>query len=335
MASPGALPSNRRLLLSLVLLAALLPETITGSTPPEKWLNPLQALFNVWLYGAGVLAVREISVRWKIGYPGILVLGAAYGILEEGLAVTTFFNPTLPQFADNALGSYGRWLGVNWVWAVWLTTFHAIVSIAMPIFLVESHWPALNGRRLLSNRGLAVDLVLLGACVMTINLAVHAASPYVEDPLVYVGAVLAIALLVWAARAWADRGWARLPVLGIPFARRGYGIAGFLSLLTLFLIYSGGPSVGGVPEVTILEGLAVTALVVLVLRGTTRSEDRVMERSAFVAGAILMFCAFDLVLAGAGHLTMILPALAVGSLVAGLYREGAVRARPAGPKPSA
>ena len=218
MASP-ALPSNRRLILYFVLLAALLPEAITGSTPPQAWLNPIQALLNFWLYGTGVLVVREVSLRWKSGWPGILLLGAAYGIVEEGLAVTTFFNPTLPQLGT--LGWYGRDLGVNWLWAVWLSTFHAVVSIAIPIFLMEWHWPALKGKRLLSERGLYLTIVLLALSALTINALVHAANPYQEAGPEYVGALMAIALLAYAARRWSSSWWDRIPVAGAPVRPRG------------------------------------------------------------------------------------------------------------------
>src|SRR5256886_9423358 len=82
-----------------------------------------------------VLVMRETAVRWKTGWPSILLLGAAYGIIEEGLAVKSFFDPTWMDLGT--LGVYGRWLAVNWVWAAWLTIYHAAVSIALPIFLLE------------------------------------------------------------------------------------------------------------------------------------------------------------------------------------------------------
>jgi len=129
------LPSNRRLVLVLVVLAAVLPEAITGSTPPIGWTNPFLVGLLLWLYGAGVLVCRELAVRWRAGWPGILLLGAAYGIIEEGFAVKTMFDPNSPVIG--VLGSYGHWMGVNWVWTVWLMIFHAAFSIAFPIFLVE------------------------------------------------------------------------------------------------------------------------------------------------------------------------------------------------------
>jgi hypothetical protein len=92
MVDAGAHP-NRRPLWALILLSPVIAEMLSGSTPPIEWLNPIAALFLIWLYGSGVLVMRETAVRWKTGWPGILLLGAAYGIIEEGLAVKSFFDP--------------------------------------------------------------------------------------------------------------------------------------------------------------------------------------------------------------------------------------------------
>ncbi len=319
MASP-ALPSNRRLVLYFVLLAALLPEAITGSTPPQAWLNPIQALLNFWLYGTGVLVVREVSLRWKSGWPGILLLGAAYGIVEEGLAVTTFFNPTLPQLGT--LGWYGRDLGVNWLWAVWLTTFHAVVSIAIPIFILEWHWPALQGKSLLSDRGLYAAIVLLGLAALTINLLVHAASPYQESPVLYLEALAAIALLAYAARHGSAAWWNRFPGTGRPWSYKAFAIAGFGFIGGSFLLYAGGPALAGLPLLSLAEGLALLFVALLVVRRAVGHPDSERQLLAFIAGVIGFFCVFDLFLVP-GNPLMLIPAAAFGYLVVRLWKERA------------
>lgn len=316
------LPSNRRLILYFVLLAALLPEAITGSTPPQAWLNPIQALLNFWLYGTGVLVVREVSLRWKTGWPGILLLGAAYGIVEEGLAVTTFFNPTLPQLG--VLGWYGRDLGVNWLWAVWLSTFHAIVSIAIPIFLMEWHWPSLKGTRILSDRGLYVTIALLGLATLTINAMVHLYSPYQEAGPEYVAALIAIGLLAYAAKHGASRWWTRLPVTGEPFTVRSCFVVGFAFIGASFLVYAGGPALGGLPLISLAEGLLLAFLSLLVLRRVVGRPESEVLFFAFVAGVIGFFCVFDFVLVP-GNPLMAIPPVAFGYLVVRLWRERPVR----------
>ncbi len=323
MASPP-LPSDRRLILYFVLLAALLPEAITGSTPPQGWLNPISAVLNFWLYGTGVLVVREVSLRWKTGYPGILVLGAAYGIVEEGLAVTTFFNPTLPQLGT--LGWYGRDLGVNWLWAVWLSTFHAIVSITIPIFLMEWHWPALKGRTLLSQRGLYAAIVLLGLATLTINALVHAVNPYQEAGPEYVGALVVIAVLAYVARRRARGWWAKVPVTGAPLSVRGYVAAGFVFIGGSFLLYAGGPGLAGFPLLSLVQGLVLLFIALLLVRRAMGRPDSERLLFAFIAGVVGFFCAFDFVLVP-GNPLMLLPAVAFGYLIVRLWRERPAVAR--------
>src|SRR3989454_10797274 len=159
---------NRRPLLALILLSPIIAEMLSGSSPPLEWLNPITPLLLIWLYGAGVLVMRETAVRWKTGWPSILLLGAAYGIIEEGLAVKSFFDPGWMDLGT--LAWYGRWLDVNWVWAVWLTIYHAVVSIAIPIFLTEWIWPRIRGQPLTSRRGYITAIGLLAGATVFINL---------------------------------------------------------------------------------------------------------------------------------------------------------------------
>ncbi len=328
MTSPD-LPSDRRLILYFVLLAALLPEAITESTPPLGWLNPVQALLNFWLYGTGVLVVREVSLRWKTGWWGILLLGAAYGIVEEGLAVTTFFNPTLPQLGT--LGWYGRDLGVNWLWAVWLTTFHAIVSMAIPVLLMEWHWPALKGRRVLSDRQLGLTLVLLALAAITINALVHAASPYREAGPEYLAAFAAIAVLVYLARH-PSRWWTRPSAAGKPLSARAHAILGFAFIGGSFLLYAGGPSLAGLPALSLAEGLLVLLVTLLLVRRIVGRPEAEVLAFAFAAGIVAFFCVFDLFLVAAGNFQMVIPCAGFGYLIVHLWRERAGRVP--GPAPT-
>src|SRR5256886_17290700 len=121
MADSGAHP-NRRPLLALILLSPVIAEMLSGSTPPLEWLNPISALFLIWLYGAGVLVMRATAVRWKTVWPSILVRGPSYRIIEEGLAVRSFSDPTWIDLVT--LGVDVRWLDGNWLCAVRLAIYH-------------------------------------------------------------------------------------------------------------------------------------------------------------------------------------------------------------------
>jgi hypothetical protein len=324
------LPSNRRLVVYLAVLAAVLPEAITGSTPPLGWTNPFLVALLLWLYGAGVLVCRELAVRWKAGWPGILLLGAAYGIIEEGLTVKTMFDPNSPVVG--VLGSYGHWAGVNWVWTVWLMTFHAAFSIAFPIFLVEWRWPHVRGRPLLPDWGLHVAMFLLaGVAVFGYSVL----TPYRAGAPELAWALLTIAFLGWAAyRGWGARLWAALPAGKLP-ARWVFAAAGFAFFGLSFLLYAGGPSLGGTPAVTFLEGGVVLLLALLLLRRASDRPDADRHVFAFVAGSIGFFAVFDVILELAGHLAMSAVGVGFVLLVVWLYRSrGPAPALEAIPQPT-
>lgn len=144
-------------LLFLILLTPGIPEYLSASSSltvlvinPPVFLLLLGA--NIGLYGSGVILIREAMIRWNRGWPTVFFLGAAYGIVEEGLALRTLFNPASPVVGT--LGSYGHWLGVNWVWTVGLLIFHSIYSIGLPIFLFGLVFPDLKRKSLVANEGL-------------------------------------------------------------------------------------------------------------------------------------------------------------------------------------
>jgi hypothetical protein len=143
----------------LFFLSPAIAELLSGSAPPVEFFNPFSFVIIVSLYGSGVIVIREMKIRWKKGIGSVLLLGAAYGILEEGLMVASFFNPNWPDVG--ILGVFGRWLDVNWVWALGLTIYHAIVSITIPIMLVEIMYPERKNEPWVSSRELKIFLALL------------------------------------------------------------------------------------------------------------------------------------------------------------------------------
>ncbi len=146
--------------LLLFFLAPTIAELLLGSSPPSEFFSPISLLLLASLYGSGALIARELKVRWNKGYVSMFVLGAAYGIIEEGLMVKSFFDPYWMDLG--ILGVYGRWVGVNWVWAEWLTIYHAVFSIAIPISLVELAYPERRNQSWVNNRKLVCLIILLG-----------------------------------------------------------------------------------------------------------------------------------------------------------------------------
>ena len=208
----------------------------------------------------------------------------------------SFFDPGWMDLGT--LAWYGRWLDVNWVWAVWLTTYHAVVSIAIPIFLTEWIWPHIRGQPLTSRRGYITSIGLLAGATVFINLLL---TPYRPSVWHLLGAGAAVVFLAWVAKNYAGALWARLPTTRLPRSPRVYAIGGFGFLMGSFLLYAGGPSFGVVPILTILEGAAVLAGVMFLVRRTSDDAERwARQRFAFVAGCMgfLIVLAAFLELAG-------------------------------------
>ncbi|HEX4920104.1 MAG TPA: hypothetical protein VFV92_05125 [Candidatus Bathyarchaeia archaeon] len=184
----------RKPILLLFFLSPLAGEGLSGSTPPLAFLNPLVLFLLGSLYGSGALLVRDYARRWKKGWRSLLILGAGYGIIEEGIMVRSFFSPTWKDLG--LLASYGRWLGVNWVWAEWLTIFHSIFSITIPIFLVELTFPKARAQVWLSSRSRSF---FHGLLVLSIILGFFA-FPYDAPILGLAGCVIAVIVLGWVAK---------------------------------------------------------------------------------------------------------------------------------------
>ncbi len=210
--------------LALLLLAPTIPELLTGSTPvSELAYDPLQFAISfagiVGLYGTGALLIREFAVYFRKGWASILLLGAAYGIAEEGLAVHTFFEPA-GRPPVGALGAYGHAFGVNWLWALGLTGFHAVYSIALPILLVGLFYPEVRSARWLDRGAVALVASIYVFEVTLFSLVVgHGPTP----ALLALFLVIEVALIGLAYRAPPDllsvrRGASRIGSWGLAFS---------------------------------------------------------------------------------------------------------------------
>lgn len=185
--------------MTLLILAPATGELLSGSAPPAEFLNPFTFLPLVALYGSGALLIRELARRWGKGWASILLLGMAYGIYEEGIVVRSFFDPTWMDLGLSA--EYGRYLGVNWVWALELTIFHAVVSIMIPIMLIEILFPAHRSSPWLNRSGLIVySLLFLSMLAMGPLLGMQATLLALSGSVLLIGLLLLLAYL-WPLRA--------------------------------------------------------------------------------------------------------------------------------------
>lgn len=183
---------------ALFLLSPAIGELLSGSSPPAEFFNPFNFGLLASLYGSGAVIMRELRIRWKKGVGSLLLLGAAYGVIEEGLMVTSFFSPYWVDLGPMAV--YGRWIDVNWVWAEMLTIYHAVYSITIPVLLVELAYPERRSERWISNKAFAF---LLGLLVLVVVLGFFLFSTlmnYWTPLLQYLLGIGLVAAFVYLAR---------------------------------------------------------------------------------------------------------------------------------------
>ena len=128
---------------------------------------PFVVLVLAPMYGGAALLIRETARRLGLGWPGIALLAAAFGVVQAGLVDQSLFNPGFlddTQFAGTRAAAEATLvpgLGFSARQAVDYVGNHVVLTICAPIALVESYLGA--GRRArpwLGRPGLAVAALL-------------------------------------------------------------------------------------------------------------------------------------------------------------------------------
>lgn len=154
---------------ALALLAPFLAEFLLGDQylSDDRGIARQLAMFlalGLW-YGPAAVLIREVTRRTGRGWPTILLLGLAFGLVEEGLLTQSLFNP---HYLGLDLTSYGHvgWLGTGLPWAVFVLTLHVVWSIATPIALIEASWPSREPWVGKIGFTVTTGILLLGAAVI-------------------------------------------------------------------------------------------------------------------------------------------------------------------------
>ncbi len=269
--------------LFLFFLAPAIGELLSGSAPPVEFFNPFMLLILPALYGSGAVLARELTLRWNKRWPTILTLGLAYGIIEEGIMIKSFFDPNWMDLG--ILGTYGRLAGVNWVWSVSLTLYHATVSIAIPILLTELIYADRRDEPWTSRRGMIGLSILLAAVVLFGALAM---APYRPLFVPYLVAIITTVGLYLLARRMPKR---LRPAQPAPRLRPLWiGVIGFLSIIAYFIGGWALPELG-IPPVLTIGFLIVLALGVLLLLRWASGEGAWTDvgRLALATGTLTFF----------------------------------------------
>lgn len=168
-----------KMILLLIVMSPGIPEYLTGSSPFNRlFYDPVGFIFslglNIALYSTGALLIREFAIRYRKGWGSILALGCAYGIMEEGVSVHTFVQASGSPVG--LLAIYGRFAGINWVWALGLTFFHAVFSIGLPLLLLSLAYPQYSREPLLGRKSASTVLSIYLLDVIFLNILLLSVS---------------------------------------------------------------------------------------------------------------------------------------------------------------
>lgn len=151
-------PGRVRAAWTLALLTTLCAElTFTAVAVPASWI--LLPLLLV-MYGAGVLLIRELTVRVGGGWPSLVVLGVAYELAEDGLGLQALNSPNMYGAAEWGLRAFG----INWTYWDSQIGIHVVLSVLLSVMIADMLFPRLRGRAYLRTPGLVVTgaLAVLG-----------------------------------------------------------------------------------------------------------------------------------------------------------------------------
>jgi hypothetical protein len=281
-------------IVTLLFLSPVIAELLSGSTPPLMFINPILLLVQTTFYGAAAILIREVARRKGLGWGNVVLMGMAYGILEEGLVITSWFNPYWSGLGK--LAYYGRLFDTSWVWATELTIYHAVISITIPILLTEILYPTIAKRPWLGKRGMrgfSIALALSSLVQFLLFAFLFSRKQgYTHPPLMYFGALLLALGFVWLGLHFKPRQRSEVsPVINRPAPSLWrLRLSGFAATFVFFFTAWILPSLIPWPIVPILAFAGIVLLSIrIVSKWTQRSVWSTQHQLALLTGVMSFF----------------------------------------------
>jgi hypothetical protein len=299
--------------LTLLVVAPFFGEVLSTATAPLDMLLPWNLALVVGLYGCGALLCREVAHRYGLGWPGLLLLGAAYGVYEEGLVDRFWYDPS--YWDEVGVGDYSVVLHINVLIATHLTIFHTAVSIVAAIVVVERLFPTQRAQSWIGPIGMGLCGVAMAAVLF-----VYWEEFYAPPVPVLLAAALLCVLLVLAA--FLARGHATATrASDTPSAR--LGLIAFVCTAVHFASVYAMPSTGLPWPIGVALTLIPVAIGVLLVRRTATGGLDGPDALRVVTGIITFFLLLNIFFGLGGRYDMTLAALGVGFLLWRLQRRPA------------
>lgn len=204
-------------MLALFFLSPLVGEWLLGNQP----ITALPAVLVLApMYGGGAVLIREITRRAGRGWPTMIVLAAAYALVEEGLIDAMFWNPHYAgiDMASAYAGVRVPVLDTSVALLRDVLSLHTVWSICVPIALVETF--AARGRDGGCDRdrdrdrgctggdrtrpwlgwfGLALTAVVFGSASVLLAVSQQHSEHFVARPAQFAACAAVIAVLIAVA----------------------------------------------------------------------------------------------------------------------------------------
>jgi hypothetical protein len=254
-------------------------------------------------YGAPALLIREAVRRTTRGWPAIILLAAAFGVIQAGLLDQSLFNPHYRAISYWDHLWQPTQLG-GWTSAAMILGFvggHVVGSISAPIAVAEALFPGRAREPWLGRNGLVCAVVLWGigaAVVLADSLSHESFRPSVAQILVslaVVGALVAAAFTTPSTRRVPTQEGAPSWALVLLVSAVALGVRPLLDSLEV-----GSRAAGGWAPT--LAGLAVLiAFATLLARWSRRAGWNETHRLAVAAGALIAIAAVAFSVDPIGH----------------------------------
>lgn len=266
--------------IALFFVAPLLAEFLLGNLP----ITFLPALIMLGpLYGGGALLIRELVRRTGRGWPSIVVLALAFGIVEEAFTTQSLFNPNYLKLNLHLLDpAYIAALGIGGWWTVFVLNLHTAWSISTSIALMEAAVPSRADTPWLGRIGLTVTTILFAAGVVGTTLMTIRQDPFIASRAQFASATAFILVLIVIAFLLPKR--AQSGQAGsIPHPI----IAGILALIagSAVLVI---PQARGWGAASLIFAIDVAMLFVVLYWGR-RAQWTLMHKLALAAGAAMVY----------------------------------------------
>jgi hypothetical protein len=178
--------------ITLAVITTLIAELLFGTTPVSRaFILVPQLLF----YGSGSILIREIARRRRFGWPAIILLGLAFGCIEEGLTLQSFFNP---HFLGINL-SQGRVAGVNTLWAIHSAGYHCFWSICSALLITELIFSKTAAEPWIGKIGVWISGIVFLLICLALNTQFRKMSGFNSTLPYYLGTLAVVVVLVVSA----------------------------------------------------------------------------------------------------------------------------------------